>query len=153
MAKAKIRPLQLAPEQRRMIRSQVGGLCYRIRNERAEILLVTTRGAGRWIIPKGWPLAGETAGASALQECWEEAGVVGTLSGSALGAFTYVKDRAEDDHPHSVTVFPVKVKRLEDKYPEAKQRRRKWFSTAKAAQRVTEPELRQMLAAFDPTRF
>jgi hypothetical protein len=39
---------------------------------------------------------------------------------------------------------------LEKKYPEKKQRRRKWFSPKKAAGKVAEPELKKILKTFDP---
>jgi len=42
------------------------------------------------------------------------------------------------------------VKSLESDFPERGQRRRKWFSAKKAAQRVQEPELARILKDFDP---
>jgi hypothetical protein len=44
------------------------------------------------------------------------------------------------------------VKKFEDIYPEAGLRRRKWFSLKKAATRLAEPELQQILRDFDPKR-
>jgi hypothetical protein len=54
-----------------------------------------------------------------------------------------------DDLPCAVSVFPVKVKKILKTYPEAKERKRKWFSLKKAAARVREPELRKILKHFD----
>ncbi|MEX5543834.1 hypothetical protein, partial [Pseudomonas poae] len=36
-------------------RTQYGALCYRVGTEsgKVEVLLITSRGTGRWIIPKG----------------------------------------------------------------------------------------------------
>ena len=47
-------------------------------------------------------------------------------------------------------IYPIKAKKLSDKFPEAGQRRRKWFSRKKAAKLVSEPELAKMIASFDP---
>jgi hypothetical protein len=40
--------------------------------------------------------------------------------------------------------------RIDDDFPEAGQRKRKWLSPKKAARRVSEPELRHLLSGFDP---
>ena len=52
--------------------------------------------------------------------------------------------------PCVAMVYPLRVKALESDFPEASQRRRKWFSSKKAAARVSEPELAKMLRDFDP---
>ncbi len=51
-----------------------------------------------------------------------------------------------------VSLYPVKVSRLVDDYPEAKERRRKWFSCNKAANKVHESDLAQIIRNFDPRR-
>lgn len=133
------------------VRTQYAALCYRVNNDKVEVLLITSRGTGRWILPKGWPIDGKSPAESAAQEAWEEAGVIGKLSERCLGLFAYVKEREEeDDLPCVAMVYPVKVRRLASDYPEEKERRRKWFSPKKAAQKVAEPELARILAEFDP---
>jgi len=52
--------------------------------------------------------------------------------------------------PCLVMVYPVRVKALAGTYPEEAERRRKWFSPRKAAQKVAEPELARILQDFDP---
>ena len=49
------------------------------------VLLVTTRGTGRWTIPKGWPKAGLSNSELAAREAFEEAGVAGEISNRPLG--------------------------------------------------------------------
>ncbi|GAB4390710.1 NUDIX hydrolase [Albidovulum sp.] len=133
-------------------RRQDAGLCYRIRPGRgAEVLLITSRGSGRWVIPKGWPMKGRTAAECALREAFEEAGVEGRVGAEPLGLFGY--DKRLDDgrfQPCIVSVHPIRVTRLRGDFPEKEQRRRRWFSPAKAAGKVAEPGLRAILAAFDP---
>ena len=51
-------PLSVRPERKTDMRTQFAALCYRVRAGKTEILLVTSRGTGRWIVPKGWPEAG-----------------------------------------------------------------------------------------------
>lgn len=125
---------------------QQGAICWRMKNGELQVLLVTSRDTGRWVIPKGWPIAGKTIAESALQECWEEAGVVGDLDSAELGAYNYRKRRPRrGDLNCTVSVFSIRVDRLEDDFPERDQRRRKWFRPAKAARKVNEPELGSLL--------
>ena len=69
----------------------MAALCYRREGIETEVLLVTSRGRGRWILPKGWPMDGLDDAHAAAQEAWEEAGVSGHVTGPALGSFGYVK--------------------------------------------------------------
>ena len=145
-----MRPLMLSRSQVRDVRTQFGAFCYRIRQDKPQVLLVTSRGSGRWIMPKGWPVPGATPTEAALREAWEEAGVEGRVMGNALGIYSYIKVDDGTQLPCVVAVFPIRVKRISKLYPEADQRRRKWFSLKKAAALVDEPELRQMIRDFDP---
>lgn len=147
-------PLSLRDASKRDVRSQFGALCYRVKNGKVQILLITSRGSGRWILPKGWPIDGQTPAQSAAQEAWEEAGVVGKKIDLCLGLFSYRKLLDGDDHlPCVVMVYPLKVKSLAKTYPEAGQRKRRWVSRKQAAQMVSEPELSRIIRDFDPRAF
>ena len=52
--------------------------------------------------------------------------------------------------PCVVALFPVKVKKVLNNWPEQSERRRKWMSLKKAAKKVDDPELASILAGFDP---
>lgn len=134
-------------------RNQLGALCWRMRGKHPEVLLITSRDTGRWVIPKGWPMTDRSAPDAAALEAWEEAGVEGAVGDRALGFFAYRKGLdAERTVPCVVEVFPLKVTRLAGDYPEKGQRRRKWFSPEKAAKKVDEAELRHLILAFSPDR-
>jgi 8-oxo-dGTP pyrophosphatase MutT (NUDIX family) len=144
-------PITLRPRIKSDMRTQFAALCYRMTNDKPEILLVTSRGSGRWILPKGWPIPGKTPGECALIEAWEEAGVRGKAHEQCLGIFSYNKTTdPKNSLPCLGLVFPVKVKALTNDYPEADQRKRKWMRPKKAAARVDEPELAAILRHFDP---
>lgn len=131
-------------------RDQYGALCWRLHRGRVEVLLVTSRDTGRWVIPKGWPAKGLDPAASAAREAWEEAGVEGEVSDAALGLYSYAKRRLPDPPlPCAVTVFALRVQRLAETFPEQRERRRKWFRAEKAARKVAEPELRALLCLVD----
>ena len=115
-----------------------------------EVLLVTSRDTGRWVIPKGWPMPGRSAPEAAAREAWEEAGVLGEISEASLGHYSYAKRRLpKRPLPCAVTVFPLRVEGLANRFPERKERQRKWFAARKAARKVDEPELRAIFLQVD----
>ncbi len=131
---------------------QHGALCYRLREGKPEVLLITSRGTGRWIIPKGWPVPGEDGAGSALVEAWEEAGVRGKAGPAPLGRYGYRKAlQGGEEIPLTVEVWPVAVEKLASRFPERKERRRKWFSPKKAARKVHEAELAELIRRFGKT--
>lgn len=132
-------------------RTQYAALCWRLHRGRPEILLITSRDTGRWVIPKGWPMPDRSPSGAATREAWEEAGVEGIAAEPALGVFHYDKVlRRAPAHPCRVEVFSLEVQALTEQYPEHGQRRRKWFSPEKAARKVAEPELRELILGFVP---
>ena len=116
----------------------------------ALMLMITSRETGRWVIPKGWPIKGLTAAAAAKREAWEEAGVEGKLCETCLGVFSYQKLMPENHAiPCIVATYGLRVEKLSRRYPEQRQRRRKWFAAREAASLVAEPELSALLLALD----
>ncbi|MDR9393764.1 NUDIX hydrolase [Roseovarius sp. SYSU LYC5161] len=154
LQKIKQDPISLNAHGKRDLRTQFAALCYRIKGGKPEFLLITSRGSGRWIIPKGWPVDGRTPGESALTEAWEEAGVQGRVIERCIGLFSYHKEIGDTDGslPCLALVYPVKVKALARRYPEAGQRRRRWLGRRKAAEKVSDPELARIIRDFDAAR-
>jgi len=118
-----------------------------------EVLLVTSRETGRWVIPKGWPVAGKPGWAAAAQEALEEAGVTGEIDRSPLGAYPYVKYlRSGRGQACKVKVFPMKVTGQMDDWPEKDQRTSRWFGWADAAGAVQELRLGRLIRRFAKRR-
>ncbi|MGH1426048.1 MAG: NUDIX hydrolase [Pseudooceanicola sp.] len=136
------------------VRPQYAALCYRIVKDKPQVLLITSRGTKRWIVPKGWPMANKTPGACAQREAYEEAGVIGRVADRPLGIYPYMKllDNGKEV-PCAGLIFPLRVTALKAEYPEAGQRRRKWFSPKKAASKVDEPALSDLILRFNPKHF
>ncbi len=144
-------PITIRASHKSDVRSQFSALCYRVARNKPQVLLITSRRTGRWIVPKGWPMDGRTPAQCAAQEAWEEAGVIGKAHDRCLGLYSYNKYHCTaGGMPCVAMVFPVRVKSLAQDFPEKKQRRRKWFSPKKAAAKVSEPELSRILRDFDP---
>lgn len=128
---------------------QVAALCTRKREGETEILLVTSRGTGRWIVPKGWPMKGRSLAGAAQREAWEEAGVKGKIVPQPVGRYRYLKMRADGlGDMVEVLAYRLKVDRVEKRFPEEGQRERAWFATPVAAGLVDEPELQEILRAL-----
>ena len=134
--------------------TQYGALCWRLTSDgKPEVLLITSRDTGRWVIPKGWPMKGKGPCEAALQEAYEEAGVEGKVSEACAGLYSYTKVLGPDRSggvPCVVAVYALQVRKLLSDFPEVDERRRKWFSPKKAAQKVDEPELQELLRGFSP---
>lgn len=130
------------------IATQYAALCFRVRKKKLQVLMITSRRNKRWVLTKGWPMDGKSGAEAAAQEAWEEAGVRGKIGDNSIGIYTYIKQaekKAEVDQPCAVMVYPLKVKSVAGKYPEKGQRVRKWMSCKKAARKVWEPELAELL--------
>lgn len=132
------------------LRTQFAALCYRIKNDKVQFCLVTARRSGRWIVPKGWPMNGQTPMDAAATEAYEEAGVRGKIEPRPIGVFSYYKVRSQDELPCIAVVYPLKVKKVLQTWPERKERDRKWVSRKKAAALVDDAELSQIILRFQP---
>lgn len=123
---------------------------YRIEEDgSARVMLITSRGTGRWVIPKGNPIRGLEPHRAAAHEAYEEAGVSGIPCPSPLGTYRYRKiKRSGDARGAKVAVFPLAVLRQADEWPEQDERETRWFTLAEAAEAVDEPQLKSMIAGF-----
>lgn len=151
--RVKAKPFSEMPLHKREVRTQFGALCFRRRGGEIQILLITSRATRRWVLPKGWPMPGMSPVEAAEREAWEEAGVKGRICNQCMGIFSYQKLTDDGALPCVVALFPLKVADLAKNYPERRERERKWFTLEKAAAKVDEPELAELLAGFDPAPF
>jgi 8-oxo-dGTP pyrophosphatase MutT (NUDIX family) len=130
------------------VSQQYAALPWR-RVPRFEILLITSRETRRWIIPKGWPMPGQSSAESAGQEAYEEAGIRGQMAAQAMGHYTYSKrQRGGAKKRFRVDVFAMEVTEVLEEWPEAHQRARQWLSPAEAVALVEEPELAALIRTF-----
>jgi 8-oxo-dGTP pyrophosphatase MutT (NUDIX family) len=139
---------------RRPPRQQYAALCYRLKKKQGlvEVLLLTSRDTGRWVIPKGWPMDGKKPHAVAEREAYEEAGVRGKADKEPLGFFSYQKGMADGLKVLCrVQVHALEVTEMLKNFPEKASRKLEWVSCEQAANRVNEPELQELLRSF-PSR-
>ena len=110
---------------------------------------MTSRGTGRWVLPKGWPEGTEELSDAAAREASEEAGVRGIVSSTAIGRYFYSKVLSGGVEKRcQVPVFPLEVTQEAERWPERRERERRWFSPGEAARLVAEPDLGELIGQY-----
>lgn len=145
-------PIPLVPKHGKTI-LQVAALPFVAGKSGYELVLITSRNDGRWLIPKGWPENGESLEAGAAREAREEAGIVGDIHGDPVGAYVYMKLLASGERIRSeVSVFPLLVRSLQSNWPERVSRERRRVPLAKAVRRVGDKDLARLLRELNGKR-
>ena len=106
-----------------------------------QVCLVTTKKGGRWVLPKGKMKRGRTAQEMALQEAWEEAGLVGTIRDDPVLTCMLKKS----GRLYQLTTFVMDVSATSKHWPEKRDRQRRWFSPIDAVKCVHNDQLRQAI--------
>lgn len=129
---------------------QFAAIPWIILPEGLRFLLISSRDTGRWVIPKGWAEAGLEGWEVAEMEAFEEAGVAGDIDRTPLGTYTYKKKLHFFSRIRCrVEVYGLQVTEQRRKWPEARQRRLNWVQPEVASESVAEPELAEILMAFE----
>ena len=119
--------------------------------EQPLVLLVTTRGTGRWVIPKGWAEPELAPHALAAREAFEEAGILGVATEAPIGAYSYRKRMPNGRRATcQVQVFALRVDGFAPAWPEQGQRQTRWATPDEAALLVEEPELAGLIRGLVP---
>ena len=131
-------------------RRQVAALPFRWTGSGAvQILLITSRETGRFLIPKGWPMKRLSDPDAAAREAYEEAGVVGKIQNQPIGDYVYWKRLESRFELLKVAVYPLEVHKQRGDWPEKGVRQCRWLSCADAAALVDEPGLVALLRQFE----
>ena len=105
------------------------------------ICMVTSRGGNGLVVPKGCVDHGRTAEQIALQEAWEEAGLIGLLRSKPLGSYRYEKAGRQ----FRVVMYFMDVTTVVKAWPECHWRARHWLFPGEALADVRQPGLRRLL--------
>lgn len=126
---------------------QFGALPYQIVDGQLVVLLITSRGRGKWIFPKGGQMEGMTPWESAAREAYEEAGVEGEIETTPIGSYILpVTD--ERPKPVEVKMFPLLVTSQREDWKEMGQRYRHWAVLAEAKRLITHEGLADVAVAL-----
>ncbi|GGA63126.1 NUDIX hydrolase [Pelagibacterium lentulum] len=126
---------------------QFGALPYTVVDGHCVVLLVTSRGRGKWIFPKGRQVEGMTAWDSAALEAYEEAGVEGEIEQSPIGSY-YLPVTEERPAPIEVQIFPLRVTNQLQDWKEKRQRYRHWAVVPEAKRLITHDGLADVAIAL-----
>lgn len=120
---------------------QTAALPYRLRHGHVEVLLVTSRTRGRWILPKGNVDGMLGPRLSALREAYEEGGVSGVPAEHPLGHYR----QGRRGHGALTAVYLLPVDHEAPTWPESTERFRRWVPISTAAEQAHGPDLRLLL--------
>jgi ADP-ribose pyrophosphatase YjhB (NUDIX family) len=126
--------------------TQVAALPYIELGSRIDILLVTSRRRGRWILPRGWPVEGKPFASASAREARQEAGAVGEISQVSIGDYSYNK-RMEQGYrvPCRVYVYPLRVTHQCLDWREKAERNQRWSDITTASAIVRQQGLADFL--------
>jgi 8-oxo-dGTP pyrophosphatase MutT (NUDIX family) len=114
-----------------------------------KIVLITARGSGRWIIPKGYIEKGMSPAESAAKEAWEEAGIIGTVRHEEIGTYSYRRPSGI----FSVKIYPLEVESLLEQWDEMHVRQRRLVTPGEAIEMIYHEELRILVTDYLINRF
>jgi len=126
-------------------RLQTGVVPYRHVDGNLEVLLITSRGAGHWLVPKGNIEPNLTPRDSAAREAWEEAGVFGMVHQQVIGTYRYIKRGT----PRVVRLYPMAVLEELERWPEMHERRRQWLPIDQAGDLAFHDDLQSAIERLD----
>jgi 8-oxo-dGTP pyrophosphatase MutT (NUDIX family) len=127
-------------------RRQYGALPFRVApSGEISIMLVTTRGSGRWI-------ARLRPRQVAEREAFEEAGLIGQMLGKKpIGCFTIEKRADRGALTCEVRVYAMAIHHQLPDWPERAERETRWFAPAAAAAAVDDQDLASLLLGLPET--
>ncbi len=121
---------------------------YTFEEDVLKILLITSMSKKNWIIPKGLIDDGLSAQESALKEAYEEAGIAGSIKGKRQGMYSYFKWGGLCQ----VDVYACRVTKIYDIWPEQFERKRAWYSSKNAIEKIENEDLKDIVRKFVGTK-
>jgi 8-oxo-dGTP pyrophosphatase MutT (NUDIX family) len=128
---------------------QFGAIPYTIANGRAVFLIVTSRRTGRWIFPKGGAIEGMTPWEVAAHEAYEEAGIEGEVETTPIGTYRDVKSVGMRRTSIEVVLYPLRLVRQLETWPEQRDRHRYWAILPEARRLLANTRLSELAVALD----
>jgi 8-oxo-dGTP pyrophosphatase MutT (NUDIX family) len=134
---------------RRGAARQAGAIPYTVVQGQAVFLLITSRRTGRWIFPKGSLIDGLAPWEVAAHEAFEEAGVEGDVETRPIGSYQTLKTVGIARIPVEIDMFPLKLARQFEDWPEKGSRHRHWVILPEARRLLSEPGLVELVSVLN----
>jgi 8-oxo-dGTP pyrophosphatase MutT (NUDIX family) len=125
---------------------QSGAIPYTVVQGQLVFLIITSRRSGRWIFPKGAPIEGLEPWEVAAHETLEEAGVEGEVDTRPIGSYRTMKTLSLRRAVIEVDMYPLRMTRQLDDWPEMNMRHRHWAILPEARRLLSEPRLAELAA-------
>ena len=125
-------------------RKEIGVIPYFEKNNSYRLVIVTAKmHPKRWIFPKGQPESDKDDRSVAVNEAFEEAGVIGTIAGKSIKV-------SYESGGDTVTckLYPFKVSRVCGEWPEFGMRKRKIVRPEKASEKLHSAPYAEALERF-----
>ena len=120
---------------------QAGAIPYFEVDGKLMTIMVTARSRSSfWLFPKGHIDAGLTPEEAAELESYEEAGLRGAIRKKAVGTYYFSKLGRD----YRVKLFPLKVKKVLKKWPEAASRTRHMVTFDEAIVHLEDPAMQEL---------
>lgn len=120
---------------------QAGAIPYTVVQGQIVFLIITSRGTGRWIFPKGELMPGKQPWEVAAEEALEEAGVQGEVDTAPIGSYRSLKSLSIRRTLIEVDMYPLRVEHQLDNWPEQGSRHRHWVILPEARRLLSEKRL------------
>ncbi|MCH6255024.1 NUDIX domain-containing protein [Puniceicoccaceae bacterium K14] len=106
--------------------------------DKKKVVIVTTKNGSKWIFPKGHTEKGRKDESVALDEAYEEAGLIGTIDSP------FVEFCFKNGKENYLRLFPMRIDKILSNWPEAKDRKRQVLPIEQA-KKLLPQELQQCL--------
>lgn len=127
---------------------QAGAFAWLPHTDPIQFVIVTSRRTKRWVFPKGAVDFGMTPPEAASQEAVEEAGVLGTVSDTAIGYYRTPKIRPPLIWTVEVALYPIRIDEVLDQWIEADQRQRAFVTLNEARSLITDRDMLSIAERF-----
>ena len=126
-----------------MSKLQVGVLAFSAEDTRS-IIMITSRGKKQWIMPKGNIKKKCGKVRSALEEAYEEAGIIGKINANRFFDIKIIKGKKK----YKLRLYYFKVEKMLNKWPESEQRIRKKIAAKKAMKFIKHKGIKRCLREY-----
>ncbi len=127
-----------------MTYKEIGAFAYYIKNKKLMVVLVTNSSGRQWILPKGHIETDLSRKQVALTEAYEEAGIIGNIAPFGYKEISFKRK----ERNICLRVYPVKIKKVLNKWPEWHSRERVVLPAEKAASVVHKKALSSCIKFF-----
>jgi len=122
-----------------MSRKEIGAFVYKRKGKKLKLMLVSNRKATRWILPKGQAERKQLDVEVALDEAYEEAGIIGRVDDSPAEVVHYKSSTGGVD----LHVYNLQISNMLDHWPEDFFRQREMVDVEVALLMVRKKALRR----------